>query len=181
MPYAIEERARRGTVRDYPEIELVKVNGTADEKTWNQIMKQHHYLGYTRMIGRRTKYLMLQYGKVIGGISFNQASLNLWVRDNHIGWDAAQKKKYLKHVVNNNRFLILPEIQIKNLASHALAKATKAMRRDWREQYGEEVYAVETFVDGEKKGTCLFRLLNYSDYSVVERGTYAKSYVPRCE
>jgi len=28
------------------------------------------------------------------------------------------------------------------------------MRRDWKEQYGEEVYAVETFVDGERKGTC---------------------------
>ena len=154
MPYAIEENARKGTVSDYPAIELVKVNGTPDEKTWNQIMKQHHYLGYTRMIGRRTKYLIVQCGKVIGGISFNQASLNLWVRDNHIGWDAAQKKEYLKHVVNNNRFLILPWIQIKNLASHALAKAARKMREDWKEQYGEEVYAVETFVDVERKGTC---------------------------
>ena len=154
MPYTIEERARTGAVGEYPEIELIKVNGTPDDKMWNQIMKQHHYLGYTRMIGQRTKYLILQCGKIIGGISFNQASLHLGVRDNHIGWDAEQKKKYLKHVVNNNRFLILPWIHEKNLASQALAKATRQMRKDWKEQYGEEIYAVETFVDGEMKGTC---------------------------
>ena len=154
MAYDIEASPQTGKIGDFPEVELVKVNGTIDERQWNQIMKQYHYLGYTRMIGRRTKYLILQSGKVIGGISFNQASLNLWVRDNRIGWDANQKKEYLKHVVNNNRFLILPRIRIKNLASHVLAKATKMMRNDWKAQYGEDIYAVETFVDGDRKGTC---------------------------
>jgi len=154
MSYEVEECPRTGSVGDYPEVELVKVNGTPDEKIWNQIMKNHHYLGYTRMIGRRVKYLILQCGKVVGGISFNQASLHLWVRDEHIGWDATQRDEYLKHIVNNNRFLILPNIRIRNLASHVLSKATKKMRNDWKEQYSDEIYGVETFVGGDRKGTC---------------------------
>ena len=99
--------------------------------------------------------MILRNGKVIGGISFNSASLHLRVRDKYIGWDAAQRKKHLEHVVNNNRFLILPWIKIKNLASHVLSKATKTVCKDWKSKYGIEVYAVETFVDSEKyRGVC---------------------------
>ncbi|MDR0475439.1 MAG: IS701 family transposase [Treponema sp.] len=154
MAYEIEESSITGSVTGDSGIELVKVNGTPEEKVWDQIIREYHYLGYNRMIGRRMKYLILRSGKVIGGISFNSASLRLRVRDEHIGWDTSQREKYLGHVVNNNRFLILPGIKVKNLASHVLSKATKQVRRDWKSRYGVEVYAVETFVDGERPGTC---------------------------
>lgn len=155
MAYGIEERPITGSVIGKTGIELIKVNGTPDEKVWDQIIREYHYMGYKRMIGRRMKYLILRNGMVIGGISFNSASLKLRVRDEHIGWDATQREKYLGHVVNNNRFLILPWIKIKNLASHVLSRATKMVCRDWKAKYGVEVYAVETFVDSEKyKGVC---------------------------
>ena len=154
MPYEIEESSVTGSVSGDFGIELIKVNGTPDEKMWDQIMREHHYLGYNRMIGRRMKYLILRSGKVIGGISFNSASLRLRARDEHIGWDAAQRGEYLGHVVNNNRFLIMPGVKIKNLASHVLSKATKRVCGDWKSRYGVEVYAVETFVDGDRPGTC---------------------------
>jgi len=155
MPYEIELNPIAGIMTGDPGIELIKVDGTADEILWNQIMREHHYLGYNKMIGRRMKYLILISGKVVGGISFNSASLKLRVRDEHIGWDKAQMKDHLKHVVNNNRFLLLPWIKLKNLASHILSKATKKLCEDWKTKYHEDVFAVETFVDSEKyKGTC---------------------------
>jgi hypothetical protein len=154
MPYSIETRELTGIVGDYPEFELIKVNGTSAEKIWNQIMQDYHYLGYSKTIGRRTKYLIILFNRVVGGISFNQATLHLEVRDAVIGWDTSQKKDYLKHVVNNNRFLIMPNIRIKNLASHILSKATKTMLKDWKEQYGDEIFAAETFVGSEKNGIC---------------------------
>jgi len=155
MGYEIEKSPITGSVTGESGIALIKVNGTPDEKVWDQIIREYHYMGYKRMIGRRMKYLILRNGKVIGGISFNSASLRLRVRDEHIGWDTAQRGKYLGHVVNNNRFLILPWIKIKNLASHVLSKATKRVCSDWKSKYGVELYAAETFVDSEKyKGVC---------------------------
>jgi hypothetical protein len=154
MSYGIEENRITGRINGEACIKLIRVNGTPDEKIWDQIIREHHYLGYNRMIGRRMKYLIIRGGKIIGGISFNSASLRIGVRDEHIGWETSQRKKHLEHVVNNNRFLILPWIKIKNLASHVLSKALKKVRIDWQARYGIEVYAVETFVDSDRPGIC---------------------------
>jgi SRSO17 transposase len=61
----------------------------------------------------------------------------------------------LPHLVNNNRFLILPWVKISNLASHILSLSIKQLCIDWERQYGDEVYCIETFVDRKNYiGTC---------------------------
>ena len=114
-----------------------------------------HYLGYQKMIGQRVKYLVLSRGMPIAAISFNRASFHVGVRDTWLGWSEEGRQKLLHHVVNNNRFLILPWIRIKNLASHTLSLSLRRMRVDWLQLYGVEPYAVETFVDFSRyKGVC---------------------------
>jgi hypothetical protein len=82
-------------------------------------------------------------------------------RDRWIGWDDGIRERNLQRVVNNSRFLILPWIRIKNLASTALSLAVRRLGSDWRERYGLEPLLVETLVDQERyRGVC-YRAANW--------------------
>jgi hypothetical protein len=85
----------------------------------------------------------------------------LEAREQWIGWDDGARRQNLNRVVNNSRFLIVPHVQVKNLASHALALATKSLAKDWLERYGIEPVLVETFVkQGRFTGTS-YRAANW--------------------
>ena len=106
-----------GYARDYWPLDYELVNGTEREKIWDEVMRTWHYLGYRTMIGPRLKYLIWHKGKLIGAISFVQGALKLKARDHMIGATQSNFREHiLPHILNNNRFLILPDIHIKNLA-----------------------------------------------------------------
>lgn len=153
--FYLDARPLSGKLKDFQPLEIVNVNRTRLEPIWDYMVKNYHYLGYDNMIGPRIKYLVLYKGTPIAALSYNRASLTVGVRDSFIGWDPRQKHDLLPHVVNNNRFLILPWVKIKYLASHLLSRTLKLLRNDWTLLYGSTPYLVETFVDNEKyKGTC---------------------------
>ena len=53
------------------------------------------------------------------------------------------------------RFLILPQIQPKGLASKILSRIARQLPHDWSEQYGYRPVLLETFVESERhRGTC---------------------------
>jgi len=144
-----------GRLSDYQPIEIAKVNTGDDEALWDEAVSKYHYLGYVKTIGQRIKYLVTYRNMLIAAISFNRASIKIKAREEYIGWDEQQKLKNLHQVVNNNRFLIMPWVRIKNLASHILARALKLLQKDWKGQYGTELFMAETFVDLKKhKGIC---------------------------
>jgi hypothetical protein len=150
-----------GTVRDLAQIKIINVNHTALEATWDTMVREYHYLGYQKMIGPRVKYLILCGDRPIAALSYNRAALSIGVREAFIGWDHDQKQQYLRCVVNNNRFLILPWVKVKNLASHLLSQTLKKLRKDWLELFGITPYIVETFVDLDRyKGIC-YRAANW--------------------
>lgn len=131
------------------------VNRTEREALWNELVKAYHYLSYNKTIGPRVKYLVWFNERPVAAISYNQAAYRLGVRDSFIDWNEEERKKYLPHVLNNNRFLILPWVHVKNLASHIIALSIKHLKHDWPLLYGVEPYLLETFVDNDKyKGTC---------------------------
>jgi SRSO17 transposase len=144
-----------GNLKDYQPLSFVMVNGTEGEEVWNDMVRTWHYLGYEKMIGPRVKYLVFFRDVPIAAISFNRASLRVGVRDTYLGWEEDCRQKFLPHVVNNNRFLILPWIRIKNLASHILSRSLRLLQNDWLKLYGTKPYAAETFVDYNRyQGTC---------------------------
>ena len=150
-----------GTVRDLGEIEIVKVDRTNLEAVWNYMVREYHYLGYNNTIGPRIKYLVLQKERPIAALSYNQASLKLGVRDDYVGWDQTVKQQHIPHMVNNNRFLILPWIKVRNLASYLLSQTLKMLKKDWLTKYGYEPHMIETFVDlNRNKGIC-YRAANW--------------------
>jgi SRSO17 transposase len=151
----LEERELTGSVKDLSELSFMNVSGTEDEPLWDEMIRKYHYLGLGRMIGPRIKYLVMHGGAAIAALGFDRASKSIGVREEYIGWGYQQRTLLLKHVVKNTRFLIMPGIRVKNLASHLLARGVKEMRADWAARYGETPCVVETFVDGDLyKGTC---------------------------
>jgi SRSO17 transposase len=145
-----------GKLGDFPgPVIFVKVDETKWEPLWNKMVQEHHYLGYESVIGSRVKYIIALSGKVVGAISFCSAAYKLGLRDKFVGWDKTTRLTMLPHLVNNNRFLILPWVKIHNLASHVLSQSLKQLRVDWKMWYGVEPYMAETFVDSERfVGTC---------------------------
>jgi hypothetical protein len=160
--FYLDARPLIGKLKEFQPLEIHNVNKTQLEPIWDYMVKNYHYLGYDNMIGPRIKYLVLYKDTPIAALSYNRASLTVGVRDSFIGWDTRQKHDLLPHVVNNNCFLILPWIKIKNLASHLLSRTLKMLRNDWPLLYGCTPYLVETFVDLEKyRGTC-YQAANWS-------------------
>jgi SRSO17 transposase len=153
--YEMKQTTLTGSVKDFKPLEIILVNKTDKEAAWDWMVKNYHYLGYEKTIGPRVKYLVLYAGTPIAALSYNRAALKIGVRDDYIGWSQEQKQALLKHVVSNNRFLILPWVKIKNLASHLLSQTLKMLKKDWPALFGDKPYIIETFVDKEKfKGTC---------------------------
>jgi hypothetical protein len=118
-----------GRASEYQPLKFVMVNGSSEEWLWGEMVSRWHYLGYKKMIGQRIKYLVYWREIPISAISFNRASLHVGVRDRWLGWDEETRNELLPHVVNNNRFLILPWIRIKNLASHILSQSLQLLEK----------------------------------------------------
>jgi SRSO17 transposase len=154
--YHLGKAPLEGDIGDFNEpVDLIKVDETPWERLWDSTIKEHHYLGYESVIGNRLKYLITLGPRVVGAISFCSAAYKLGLRDKFVGWDESTRLQLLQHLVCNNRFLILPWIKVKNLASHALALSLKRLRLDWEARCGAEPFMVETFVDPERfNGTC---------------------------
>ena len=145
-------------LKDFGEIEIVLLSGYKDPNypIWRSMMEARHYLHSSNMFGQQIKYLVSssRYGW-IGGLGFGSASWQLKPRDERLCWSKEEKREGLKKVVCNNRFLILPEYGVKNLASYVLSRSIKRLTDDWELRYRVRPVLVESFVDSEKfEGTC---------------------------
>jgi hypothetical protein len=146
-------------------VELIRV-GSADSEAsriWKQLMEQHP-LGAGPLCGAQMRYLIgsAKYG-YLGAMAFSAAAWQLKARDEWIGWSGLARKQNLQLVINNTRLLILPGVQVPNLASHALGLAIRRLRPDWKQRYGYEPLVVETFVEEEQhQGTC-YRAANWKE------------------
>lgn len=151
----LEENPLSGTVKDHPLPELRLLKTYQECQTWNRIIHSYHYQGYQVMVGQNCKYIAYIAGKPAACLGWGSAAWSVAARDKWIGWDKETKDKNLHRVVNNIRFLILPWIKIKNLASYLLSLNIGCLRKDWRQKYGEDIYLLETFVEKDRfKGTC---------------------------
>jgi hypothetical protein len=126
-----------------------------EENTWNTLMARHHYLGFHSLTGRNIKYVALLGDRWVALIGWGAAALKCGHRDRWIGWSQEQKNQRLQYVANNQRFLILPGVSVKNLASRVLALNIKRLSADWEAVYGHQILVVETFVNHSRfAGTC---------------------------
>ena len=115
---------------------IVRPITPGEEKDWNTLMATHHYLGFHGLTGRNMKYVALLDGRWVALIGWGGAALKCSPRDRWIDWSKERKYERLQFIANNQRFLILPGVSIKNLASRALALNVKRLSADWEAVYG---------------------------------------------
>ena len=156
----LTDRTAPGTPIERPAGELrpltlQRVQCKPDSQLWNEYIERYHYLGHKPLPGAQLRYLIYADNQLIALLGFGAAAWQTAPRDNYIGWSHEQRKKNLHLIINNARFLILPWVQSKNLASMILAMAAKRLPDDWQAQYAYRPVLMETFVEKPRfEGTC---------------------------
>ena len=116
-------------------------------RKWRSYVDAFHPLGYKQVFGSRLSYFVTSDQGVLGCIQFSASAWALESRDKWIGWTVDDRKQRLHLIINNSRFLILPTVRIKNLASRVLSIARKQVLMDWPDRFGYSPVLLETFVD----------------------------------
>jgi hypothetical protein len=165
-----------GALRDLAPISLRQVRRTPEEKLFNTLIRQYHYLGYTQPVGEHLKYLVYTGDRLLACFIFSSAPYAIDCRDTFLGWspEARQRNRHL--LAYNSRFLILPWVTIPHLASHLLGRIAKSISEDWQRLYDHPILWLETFVDTERfAGTC-YRAANWTLLGLTSgRGKYNKT------
>jgi hypothetical protein len=132
-----------------------RVKKRPESRLWNEYIQRYHYLGCKTLPGAQLRYFVYAGEHPIALLGFGAAAWQTAPRDYYIGWSHEQRKRNLHLVVNNARFLILPWVQSKNLASMILAQAARTLPGHWLERYGYRPLLLETFVEKSRfRGTC---------------------------
>jgi hypothetical protein len=147
-------------------VELVAVSSrySRESKIWRGLLQRDHPLGAGPLCGAQLRYLIRspRHGW-LGALAFSAAAWRVAVRDRWIGWSDTARSQNLNKVVCNSRFLIVPQVRVKHLASHVLGLAVKELSADWRRRYGYEPLLLESFVDGGRyRGSC-YRAANWQN------------------
>lgn len=138
-----------------PPIELKMVRGTDAEQLYKSLIHYHHYLGFRQIVGNHLKYIAYIGGRPVACLGWGSAAWSVKSRDAFIGWDKKTKEQRLGFVANNTRFLVLPWVKVKCLASKVLALNIKSISDDWMTVYHHPLFLLETFVEQDRfKGTC---------------------------
>jgi hypothetical protein len=151
-----------GSVEAFAPLETELVKTPEQRRLFRYLVSQHHYLGYAMPYGARLQYLAYVTRPervVVACIQFSSPAWRMMARDQWIGWDDATRGRRLQHVVNNSRFLVLPQIQ--NLASKLLSTVLKRLPSDWEKAYALSPYLVETLIDRSRYDGGCYRAANW--------------------
>jgi hypothetical protein len=136
-------------------LEIQQVRHTIQEKLFNSLMAQYHYLGYVHPVGEHLKYSIYIQERPLACFAWSSAPRPSGCRDKVIGWSGEMRRKNLHLIAYHSRFLILPGVRIRFLASHLLGRMAQSLSLDWERVNNHPLYFLETLVDTERfQGTC---------------------------
>ena len=153
-----ENRIRITPATDPKEPILLPVNGlapprlrqvrqVAQARLWNEYIHRYHYLGHKPLPGAQLRYFVYAEENLLALLGFGAAAWQTAPRDRFIGWSHEQRQRNLHLIANNARFLLLPWVRSKNLASKILATVARQLPDDWEQRYGYRPVLLETFVE----------------------------------
>jgi hypothetical protein len=179
VPARIDTTPLEGRIDQVGHLQFAQVRRTPEERLFNSLLEQYHYLRYQQPVGEHAKYLVWTQGRPVACLAWSSAPRHLGSRDRYIGWSAEARRRNIRFIAYNTRFLILPWVRIENLASHILGGMAARISEDWQQMYGHPIYFLETFVDSERfRGTC-YRAANWVLLGkTTGRGKQSNSYVP---
>jgi Domain of unknown function (DUF4338) len=178
-PWLVDTTPVEGELRELVPLTFQLVRRTAEEPLFNSLLEQHHYLRYEQPVGESLKYLVWGQGRPIACLAWSSAPRHLGARDRYIGWSADARRRNIRFLSYNTRFLIVPWARVKGLASHILGRMAARISQDWESFYGHPLYFLETFVDPERfRGTCYYAANWVWLGETTGRGKASNSYVP---
>jgi hypothetical protein len=179
LPPQIDTTVTEDRLRNLQPLEIEQVRRTAQEPLFNSLMEEYHYLGYEQPVGEHLKYLVWAQGRPVACVAWSSAPRHIGARDRYIGWTAEARRRNIRFIAYNTRFLILPWVRVEHLASHILGRMVARISEDWQRIYSHPLYFLETFVDPERfRGTC-YRAANWIFLGkTTGRGKQSNSYVP---
>jgi hypothetical protein len=161
QPPEVDRSRVSAKLGDLEPITFHQVRRTEEERTVNGLLEAHHYLGYTQPVGENLKYLVRAGGRPIACFTWSSAPRHLGPRDRFIGWSKEERRRNIRFIAYNSRFLILPWVKVPHLASHLLGRMAQVLSSEWQRVYGHPIWFAETFVDsGRFRGTC-YRAANW--------------------
>ena len=158
-----------GSAGAFAPLRLEVVRGGQADRSGNhalfkELLDRHHYLGYRVPFGASLRYLVRSERapeNVLGCLLWSSPAWTMAARDGWIGWNDGERTRNLQYIVNNSRFLILPWVRVKGLASKILGAVARQLPRDWETLYGYRPLLLETLVDGKRfRGVC-YRAANW--------------------
>ena len=124
-------------------------------------MERYHYLGDRPIVGEHVLHAAFMQGELVALLGWASAAFRAPLREAYVGWDEVTKRRRLHLVANNIRFLILPWVRVRHLASKVLALSARRLSADWQVVWKHPVVLAETFVDTTRfRGTC-YRAANW--------------------
>ena len=141
------------SLRDLGALSLELVAATDDRRRREAMIETHHSEGWRRPPGGQVPYWVRseRYG-LLGGIGFTAAGIQPGPCDAEIGWSVDARVANIGKIVCNHRFLLLPSVRVKGLASRVLRLATGRIGEDWAAAYGERPVLVQSFTGPGRSG-----------------------------
>ena len=146
---------------------------------YRSLMAPYHYLGCKPMCGAQLRYLIWSGRWLLGGLGFGAAAWSVAARDRWIGWSSSQREQRLERIVNHSRFLLLPWVQCRNLASWIFAQVTRQLPQDWQARYGYRPVLLESFVELDRFSGACYQAANWLCLGQTKgRGKLEKNHAP---
>ena len=166
-PVSIDQLPIEATFSELKPFHFEQVRRSPAEKLFNSLIQEHHYLGYTQPVGEHLKYMVYAQDRPIACVAWSSAARHLGARDRFIGWPAEARRRNIRFIAYNPRYLILPWVKVPHLASHILGVLARRLSKDWEQLYKHPIYFLETFIDVERyRGTC-YRAANWVSMGVT--------------
>lgn len=157
----VAPRAVPGQAGDVRGLQIIVVESVDQMRIWNEMLIREHPRGAGPLVGRQLRYLVSSEHGLLGAMGFGAPALQLQDRDRWIGWDVEMRRAHLHRVIALSRFLIRPDVNCHNLASHLLGLVMHRIAGDFERRYGLRPWLVESFVDTSCfSGTC-YRAANW--------------------
>jgi hypothetical protein len=142
-------------------LEIVLVEGETESRRWREQVERYHYLGCPVPFGANLRYWVRHRHRELACLLWTSPAWKMQARDAWIGWNDDQRRRNLQAIVNQGRFLILPGVRVKGLASKILALSARQLLGDWERSYAVRPLLLETLVDAMRfRGTC-YRAANW--------------------
>ena len=136
----LDTTAIRESIEALLPLRIQAVKDKESARIWRHVTRKYHYLGYQVLVGQNIRHLVYSRERLVAALGWQSAVNHLSCRDFIIGWNSQERRRYLDKVSNNSRFLIMPWVEVKHVASHVLSQSIKQLQSDWAEKYTLKVH-----------------------------------------